>query len=334
MRVTNGIPLGSPLPLTVATVNYVATLKGTLNKRPLSERSVTVQKLFKTTEVQAGSGGDSENLVSIGNVMYVLMIGWWLSLIYLGVGAICWVTLISQDYTKLCWDSAFYFFWPFGKYVVRMVPAGDTMPLDENVDTGSGGGSGGAGEATALLGGARPRTDSMVPLLMGGAKWGAAQWRKDRPAAFAVWCVVVPVLWVAHIVATIMCGFFVVYIPMAKIHWKQLRSLIFYNPTEIRVSHNPTFNDKQGTRTELVMCTFQAANYNYYKFTVDNINIVIINMLGLVRCAFSDKELHSRMPLEPTPLLRLKRCHACDQWHFSREFTASYRFTLQIASKH
>jgi hypothetical protein len=28
------------------------------------------------------------------------------------------------------------------------------------------------------------------------------------------------------------------------------------------------------------------------------------------------------MPLSFTSLLRLKRCHACDQWHSSREYTA------------
>jgi diketogulonate reductase-like aldo/keto reductase len=48
----------------------------------------------------------------------------------------------------------------------------------------------------------------------------------------------------------------------------------------------------------------------------------------LVRRAFFDRHLHSRMPLSFTPLLRLKRCHACDQWPSSRESTASYRFTL------
>jgi hypothetical protein len=32
-----------------------------------------------------------------------------------------------------------------------------------------------------------------------------------------------------------------------------------------------------------------------------------------VRCAFFDGNLHSRMPLSFTPLIRLKRCHACDQ---------------------
>jgi hypothetical protein len=40
-----------------------------------------------------------------------------------------------------------------------------------------------------------------------------------------------------------------------------------------------------------------------------------------VRCAFLDRSLHSRMPLDPTHV-RLKLLHACDQWHFSRVFTS------------
>jgi hypothetical protein len=36
--------------------------------------------------------------------------------------------------------------------------------------------------------------------------------------------------------------------------------------------------------------------------------------------AFFDRDLHARMPLVPTPA-RVKRCHACDQWHSSRVST-------------
>jgi anaphase-promoting complex subunit 8 len=46
------------------------------------------------------------------------------------------------------------------------------------------------------------------------------------------------------------------------------------------------------------------------------------------RCSVFDRNLNSRMPLGFTPLLRLKRCHACDQWHSSRVSTASYRLAL------
>jgi hypothetical protein len=42
---------------------------------------------------------------------------------------------------------------------------------------------------------------------------------------------------------------------------------------------------------------------------------------SLVWCALFARNLHSRMPLSFTPLLRLKRCYACDQWHSSRVST-------------
>jgi hypothetical protein len=41
--------------------------------------------------------------------------------------------------------------------------------------------------------------------------------------------------------------------------------------------------------------------------------------MGEVRCAFFDRNFHSRMPLVPTPA-RLMLLHACDQWHSSRVF--------------
>ena len=39
-----------------------------------------------------------------------------------------------------------------------------------------------------------------------------------------------------------------------------------------------------------------------------------------------DRDLHSRMPLSFTPLLRLKRFHVCDQCHSARVCTTSYRY--------
>jgi hypothetical protein len=42
---------------------------------------------------------------------------------------------------------------------------------------------------------------------------------------------------------------------------------------------------------------------------------------GDVRRSLLDSNLHSMMPLSCTPLLRLKRCQACNQCHSSRVFT-------------
>jgi hypothetical protein len=47
---------------------------------------------------------------------------------------------------------------------------------------------------------------------------------------------------------------------------------------------------------------------------------VVKRLFAFVRCAFFGRNLHSRMPLVPTPA-RLKLLHACDQWHSSRKFT-------------
>jgi hypothetical protein len=38
-------------------------------------------------------------------------------------------------------------------------------------------------------------------------------------------------------------------------------------------------------------------------------------------CLLLDRNLYSRMPLSFPPLVGLKRCHACGQWHFSLVFT-------------
>jgi hypothetical protein len=63
-------------------------------------------------------------------------------------------------------------------------------------------------------------------------------------------------------------------------------------------------------------------------------NDLIAGFGPFVRCAVFDRNLHSRMPLSFTPLLRLKHGHTCDQWHSSWVFTNSYRLTLYILSNH
>ena len=51
------------------------------------------------------------------------------------------------------------------------------------------------------------------------------------------------------------------------------------------------------------------------------------DMKTLVRSAFFDRNLHSRMPLVPKPVC-LKLLHECDQLHSSGMRTTSYRLTL------
>jgi hypothetical protein len=52
----------------------------------------------------------------------------------------------------------------------------------------------------------------------------------------------------------------------------------------------------------------------------------------LVRCAFSDRILHSRMPLDPTHVrFSTLEANMCDQWHSSRESIALTIVTINYA---
>jgi hypothetical protein len=49
---------------------------------------------------------------------------------------------------------------------------------------------------------------------------------------------------------------------------------------------------------------------------------------------FSDRNLHSKMPLVPMRLLRLKLLHACDHWHASRVSAPLTGWHCKFMSKH
>jgi hypothetical protein len=55
--------------------------------------------------------------------------------------------------------------------------------------------------------------------------------------------------------------------------------------------------------------------------------------LQRARCLFSNRNLHSMMPLVPTPA-RLKLLQACDQYHSSRAVHYRLLFALSMASQH
>jgi hypothetical protein len=54
-----------------------------------------------------------------------------------------------------------------------------------------------------------------------------------------------------------------------------------------------------------------------------------VTAMVMVRCAFFGRNLHSRMPLDPTHV-RLKRYHACDEWYYSRVSTSSYCYHRKL----
>ncbi|GFR88129.1 low affinity vacuolar monovalent cation/H(+) antiporter [Elysia marginata] len=103
--------------------------KSHVTSRPLVSRSEIVQDLYADI--------DSVKEIKVStvrpfNILYALLYGWWLALVYAIIGALMYVTVIGASYGGFCWRMARYFIWPFGKYVHQIHPTGPTPTMAHN----------------------------------------------------------------------------------------------------------------------------------------------------------------------------------------------------------
>ncbi|KAI6078817.1 Low affinity vacuolar monovalent cation/H(+) antiporter-like protein [Aix galericulata] len=125
--------------------------KSHVTARPWEDRSEIVKELYSDLNVIRGHGGST---VTFGNVLYLLLFGWWLSLLYVLVAALMFVTVVGAPYGRLCWDLAGYFLWPFGKVIQKTEAPKSRRALGTCEATAE---ASGTGESSALLGGPVPR---------------------------------------------------------------------------------------------------------------------------------------------------------------------------------
>ena len=69
-----------------------------------------------------GFGDGSTHLYTPGNVLWVVLFGWWLCLAYMLVAALLFLTVVAIPQGKLCLRLARYYLWPFGSFVVATAP--------------------------------------------------------------------------------------------------------------------------------------------------------------------------------------------------------------------
>ena len=63
----------------------------------------------------------SESLLSVSNVIWTLFFGWWLYLVYVIVTIVLCISIVGFPYAKITWMLKDYYWWPFGKYIIRRV---------------------------------------------------------------------------------------------------------------------------------------------------------------------------------------------------------------------
>ncbi|XP_058718964.1 uncharacterized protein LOC131591872 isoform X2 [Poecile atricapillus] len=232
--------------------------KSHVTARPWEDRSEIVKELYSDLNVIRGSGGST---LTCGNVLYLLLFGWWLSLLYILVAAVMFLTVLGAPYGRLCWDLAGYFLWPFGKVIQKV-----EVPKSHQVCEA------GVGESSALLGGPTPRR--WLPRCRVGTRY----WRRAGTAAWL--CLGYPPLALAHGLVCVTAWLLIVLIPVAKLSARAASRVLLLPPERalirrLRMTEVPL-------EGEVILCCYRAANPYYYKYAVDGINVFAVNLLPLV----------------------------------------------------
>ncbi|KAI9265625.1 Sodium/calcium exchanger protein-domain-containing protein [Sporodiniella umbellata] len=204
-----------------------------------------------------------ELFLNPGNLMWLILFGWWLALTIWIVSLP--LAVFGNVYGLTLRELSNYLLWPFGRYVERCVDItpsvledlGPSAPsvVQEEIEEED------VKERYSLIG-------AILETLRLG------------PAAclyyFLLYCLIAPLLLT---VATV-CWMGVVTVPMAKLNYILVRHLRRH-PLHLR------FRSHHGSATTcrptvILLCTYQAFGWQYYKYTYDGINILFINLIPLV----------------------------------------------------
>ncbi|CAJ0967359.1 unnamed protein product, partial [Ranitomeya imitator] len=61
----------------------------------------------------------ADSTLTFGNILYLLLFGWWISLFYLIISVVMFISIVGFPYGVLCWRLAIFFVWPFGKIILQ-----------------------------------------------------------------------------------------------------------------------------------------------------------------------------------------------------------------------
>ncbi|XP_075781436.1 uncharacterized protein LOC102448560 isoform X2 [Pelodiscus sinensis] len=245
--------------------------KSHVTARPWEDRSEIVKELYSDLNVVKSPVGST---VTCGNILYLLLFGWWLSLLYLLVSALMFLTVLGAPYGKLCWNLAGYFLWPFGKVIQKTRGCSRKCSIKfskceviSEVNE--------AKESTPLL--IHHETGPGAPPAP-GSRAEATHWRRVNTY---LWLLLgYPVLALAHSLVCFVAWLLVFIIPIAKMNARTLTTVLLLPPEHVHVQRMR--KTEVPLEAEVILCCYHAVNAYYYKYAVDGINVFAVNLLPLV----------------------------------------------------
>ncbi|XP_041820234.1 cation/H+ exchanger protein 1 [Chelmon rostratus] len=254
--------------------------KGNVTERPIEDRSDVIKELYSDLSIVKPREG---SVITFGNIIYVFLFGWWISLIYLLICPVMFLTILLAPYGKLCLKMAWYFIWPFGKslekagdVVKRSIlkpPAIEVIPEERDSE-----------DSKDLV-----RDKDSAPLLVSSpipveipvpippAKKTSNHWCRVSTYVWLLLCY--PLLAVVHSLACVLSWLLVFTIPVAKMNARTLTTTLLMAPEDVQIHR---LEKAPVCQTRVLLCCYQAFNVYYYKYTVQGINIFALNLLPLV----------------------------------------------------
>ncbi|OAX82148.1 calcium/proton exchanger [Emergomyces africanus] len=280
----------------------------------------------KTAEgdIHSVPGERVSNWLSMTNFLWSIIFGWWLALAALLGAAVCVLFAFSPDaraYAKVFSHLALYLLYPFGSFVrlesdenYADEDEGEGRSISEYEQWQSGDLEHGrlffgpvagrslvgrrrnslesASEHDSLLGrtgiGSPDEGTSKVKRRF----FGRGEWTIGR-VIFYTWFyfVVGPLM----LIVSLVCWMMVFWIPMGRV-----TLILFYHlrrhPLALSFHSDATYTRSPSRpSSSILLCTYRAAGYKYWKYTIDGTNIFFINLLAVVLFTILDYFVLSRM---------------------------------------
>ncbi|XP_034529384.1 cation/H+ exchanger protein 1 [Notolabrus celidotus] len=247
--------------------------KGNVTEKPIEDQSEIIKELHSDLSIVKPHEG---SVVTFGNIVYVFIFGWWISLIYLLISPVMFLTICGAPYGKLCLQMALYFIWPFGKSVEKpgdlvrtstvKHPKCEVIPEERDSEDSK--------DVAPLL------VSSPIPVEVPVPEPPRKTSRHWCRVSTYIWLLLgYPVVAVFHCLACLLAWLLVFTIPVAKMNARVMTTVLLISPKDI---HIHKVEKAHSHEARVTLCCYQAFNIYYYKYTVQGINIFALNLLPLV----------------------------------------------------
>jgi len=272
-------------------------------------------------DIHSTPGGHVSRWLWFFNFAWTICFGWWLSLFAAFGALICYMLVFApgcRDYGSILLGLAGYVFYPFGKYMKLVQDEayaeedeGEGRSISEYEQWQSGAleegrlffgpaplvgrrrssvGSNDADEATSLLGRSTATRQRAQRMSISGERpkrrlFGRGHWNVGRVIFFLFfWIVLTPLF----LFAASICWMLIFTLPMARVMailWDQLRR----RPLTIEFHADSTYTrGPESTPSTILLCTYRATGWRYWKYTIDGTNIILFNLLSIVAFVIFD----------------------------------------------